>query len=200
MIDNLRNLNLTNIIDVGAHIGNFSKELKRIYPNAKFILVEGNYRCEQYLYETEFEFDIRVLSDEKKSVKFYTHLDNPINTGSSYYKENTTHFEKSNVDVIITSTLDEMQYFNDEEISLLKLDTQGSELDIINGGHNTLQRVKYILIETSTIEYNIGAPLMNTVFEKLNELSFKPMDLISSHLTKAGIFQVDFLFKNTKLI
>lgn len=83
-------------------------------------------------------------------------------------------------------------------IDLIKIDVQGSELDILNGGRKTIKRSKYVLLEVSTIQYNIKAPLMDKVVEKMKEYEFRIEEILNyNKLDNGQIFQMDILFKNT---
>lgn len=83
-------------------------------------------------------------------------------------------------------------------IDLIKIDVQGSELDILNGGRKTIRRSKYVLMEVSLIQYNIGAPLMDILVEKMREYEFRIENILNyNKLNNGQIFQMDILFKNT---
>jgi hypothetical protein len=78
------------------------------------------------------------------------------------------------------------------------MDVQGSELDILLGGRKTIKRSKYVLMEVSLVQYNIGAPLMDTLVEKMKEYEFRIENILNyNKLNNGQIFQMDILFKNT---
>jgi len=195
----LKNLNLKNIIDVGAFVGDFSFSVSNVYPEAKIFMIEANPNCEKYLAAKNFPYKICCLSSEEKEVDFYLQDDVDICSGGSYYKENTIHYNKKRKIKLKTETLESLNLFPDEEVSLLKLDTQGSELDILNGASNLIKRCKYILIETSLYNYNEGAPLIEDVFAYMENAGFLASKIIEQNSAQNIIFQIDFLFKNTKI-
>tara|TARA_B100001939_G_scaffold140057_2_gene121264 strand:- start:3322 stop:3930 length:609 start_codon:yes stop_codon:yes gene_type:complete len=195
----LKNLNLKNIIDVGAFVGDFSFSMSNVYPEAKIFMIEANPNCEKYLIAKHFPYKICCLSDKEKEVDFYLQDDVDICSGGSYYKEKTIHYNKNRKIKLKTETLDSLNLFPDEEISLLKLDTQGSELDILNGAPNLIKRCKYILIETSLYDYNEGAPLMENVFGYMENIGFSATKIIEQNSAGNIIFQIDFLFRNTNI-
>jgi hypothetical protein len=83
-------------------------------------------------------------------------------------------------------------------IDLVKIDVQGSELDILIGGRKTIRRSKYVLLEVSTVQYNVNAPLMDIVVEKMKEYEFRIEEILNfNKLSNGQIFQMDILFKNT---
>jgi hypothetical protein len=76
----------------------------------------------------------------------------------------------------------------------IKLDTQGSELDIMKGGQKTLDNAKYILIETSVVEYNENAPLKEEIFNYLSSIGFKPLEMVEDHYMNDKLIQEDWIF------
>ena len=208
MINNLKKLNLevNNILDIGAHFGEFAKDIHRLYPNSYILMIEGNEKCEDKLEELPFDHCIALLSDTNKEVDFFLNPNNLSGTGSSYYKENTEHFENAIIERIDTYTVDEVVESTDREFDFVKLDTQGSELDILRGGKNTLEKAKYVLIECGTIEdrlYNEGSPYIDEVIDFMKENNFSTYHVVDEHAYPVNtsdryslgeIFQKDLLF------
>lgn len=155
------------VIDVGANIGNFYKEAKELWPDAKYLLVEGNSECQPALEELGVDYSIAVLSDLEKEVTFYTRKNSPCCTGASYLREKTQFYFEDNAipQKIVTRTLDEVagDLILPGKKVLLKIDSQGSELDVLMGGKAVLNHTGAIIIEVSFVEYNEGAPLCNVV-------------------------------------
>jgi FkbM family methyltransferase len=199
MLHKINNLKLINVIDVGAFVGDFSQSISKSHSEANIFSIEANPNCEAHLKSKSLKYKICCLSDQQKTLDFYIQDDVDVCSGASYYKENTKHYSKSRSIKVNTETLDNLNLFSQEEVSLLKLDTQGSEIDIINGGKNTLKRCKYVLIETSLYEYNKGAPLIEEVFDCLCGLGFSATKVMEQNAAGNIIFQIDFLFKNNNL-
>jgi len=195
----INNLKLINVIDVGAFVGDFSQSISKSHTGANIFSIEANPYCEEHLRSKNLNYKICCLSDRQKKIDFYIQDNVDVCSGASYYKENTVHYSKNRSIKVNTETLDNLNLFGEEEVSLLKLDTQGSEIDIINGGKSTLKRCKYILIETSLYEYNKEAPLIEEVFDCLSDLNFSATKVMEQHTAGNIIFQIDFLFKNNKL-
>jgi hypothetical protein len=79
---------------------------------------------------------------------------------------------------------------------LLKADVQGYELEVLRGASETLKKVEVILLEISTLPYNIGAPLFSDVIAFLAERRFPVYDFCHVHRRQSdeAAFQVDVLF------
>lgn len=201
-----RHINPKRAIDVGAHIGNFTKQLSYNFPECKIIMVEANKNCEPYLRLLSKPYDIVALSDKEGTAELYVEKVNPIATGASLYKENTEWYGegKYEIQTINSATLDSRNYFNGEQVDFVKLDVQGAELDILKGGEKTIKNTKYVLIEASLVEYNQGAPLVGEIVDKMREYGFCILDITEYHsfpqLYGGAIFQLDLLFQNFRYL
>jgi len=164
-------------------------------------MVEANKNCEPPLRLLGKPYDIIALSDKKGFADFYIEKINPVATGASLYKENTEWYSEGKYETVQveTDTLDNRNYFNGERIDLIKIDVQGAELDILKGGEKTMQNTSYALLELSLLGYNIGAPLIGEVVNKMIEYGFCIVDILEyhkfPHLYGGAIFQIDTLFK-----
>ena len=79
---------------------------------------------------------------------------------------------------------------------LIKLDTQGYELEILKGGLHAMQQAEAVLMEVSFIDIYINAPLAKDVIDFMKQHDFLLYDICSlmrRPLDKA-LFQADFLF------
>jgi FkbM family methyltransferase len=202
-MDYIKLINYSNpkrLLDIGAHVGDFTNNIVRLAPNCDAIMVEANPNCEQYLQQSKFGYDMVALSDKQGKAELFVEKANAIGTGTSLYKENTDwyadgKFEKVEVEL---DTLDNRKYFGDEVIDLIKMDVQGAELDILNGGRKTITRAKYVLIETSLVVYNQGAPMIDAIVPKMKEYGFYMEDILDYlKLSSNQIAQMDILFKNS---
>jgi FkbM family methyltransferase len=187
-------------LDIGAHVGDFSTIVKRNFPQCNIIMVEANPFCEEHLKKLNIDYEILGLSSQKGTAELFIENSNKLGTGASLYKENTDWYgeEKIKKVTVELDTLDNKNYFSNELIDLVKMDVQGSELDILLGGRKTIKRSKYVLMEVSLVQYNIGAPLMDTLVEKMKEYEFRIENILNyNKLNNGQIFQMDILFKNT---
>jgi len=79
---------------------------------------------------------------------------------------------------------------------LLKADVQGYELEVLRGANETLRNTEVILLEVSTLPYNIGAPLFSDVVAFVADRRFLIYDFCHLHRRQSDdtAFQVDVLF------
>lgn len=193
------------VVDIGANVGEFSLRLHKHFPSCQFQLVEANSNCEQYLKKLPFSYEIVALGKEPGELDFYVENSNPIATGASLKKENTVFYEegKYNTQRVKIETLDSRNYFSNDTIDLLKLDVQGSELDILKGGESTLSRSCFVLMEVSNIRYNKEAPLFDDVLNYMSINAFNILDVVEFMKmdTQIGpvVAQMDVLFQNANI-
>jgi FkbM family methyltransferase len=180
------------ILDIGANDGWWYLENKSTYPNAKFTLVEANPYNEEALAKLNVEYYISCLSDEVKTVEFYTTVESLTSTGASYYKENTDFFSTGKIKTLKlkTTTLDLL--FSNEVFDIIKMDVQGAEVDIIKGGPKLISKASKILLEVPVqgIEYNIGAPGREVYFKVMQDLGFNNYEIVAN----INNLQEDILF------
>jgi hypothetical protein len=194
----------TSILDIGAHYGEFSKFCKSLWTDVNLLMLEGNAECESVLVQLPFDYRIVLLSDTNKEVTLHLNPKNLSCTGTSYYKERTRHYKESVKIIKNTYTLDEVVEDIDKTYDIIKIDTQGSELDIVKGGLKTVQNCSYLIMEVSTLQYNEGSPLFDEIIEYMNNIGFSDYEIIEEHIWRdpnenefeyGKIFQVDVVFK-----
>ena len=196
------------ILDIGAHHGKFSKFCNSLWKDVDLLMLEGNDECESVLEQLPFDHCIVLLSDTNKEVTLYLNPKNLSCTGTSYYKERTRHYKESVEIIKNTYTLDEViEEIDNKKYDIIKIDTQGSELDIIKGGPKTVQNCSYLIMEVSTLQYNEGSPLFDEIVEYMNSIGFSDYEVIEEHIWKdpnedafecGQIFQLDVVFKKLK--
>ena len=188
------------VLDIGANIGQFYNECKEVFPDSKYHLIEGNNICETELKNLEVDYTISLLSDDIKEVNFWMRTDDPFATGNSIYKENTDFYNSAIPVKKWTETLDNL--FQNETFDLIKIDTQGSEIDILNGGQNLVKSTKGIILEVSYKEYNIGSLLSNEVIDYMTSIGFSKVEVINSinHPITEEHIQDDVLFVKNNLL
>lgn len=183
--------NITSILDIGANQGMFSSVMKRMFPDINIFMIEANPFCDNFLKRVGIPYEIVCLSDTEKEVQFYFEDNNFVGTGASYYLEKTQWYSKKNFTKMMTKRLDDVV---SPIYEFIKLDTQGSELDIMKGGEKTIAAAKYILLETSVVEYNENAPLKEQIFDYMKSIDFKPLELIENHYMENKLIQEDWIF------
>lgn len=190
-------------LDIGAHYGEISQFCKTIWRDVDILMLEGNEHCEEYLNNLPFSHCIVLLSDENKEVTFHLNPKNLSCTGTSYMKEKTRHYENSIEVKKETFTLDEVISEVGKTFDIIKIDTQGSELDIIRGGLKTVKDASYIIMEVPILQYNDNSPLFDEVVDFMEQIGFSKYEIVEEHkwmdkvettFPYGSVFQVDVVF------
>lgn len=180
-------------LDIGANTGQWIGAIREVYENPHIYSIEVNPHCEKHLATKNVEYKIVGLSNKEGKMLLKTFARKPKSKGASFYTEvNLVNQDILEIEVPVT-TLDTL--FPTEIFDIVKIDVQGAELDVINGGIEFLRRHTYVLAEVALTEYNIGAPLANEVVNRLAELGFYVEDCLEEHPDgKGNLLQVDLLF------
>jgi FkbM family methyltransferase len=188
------------ILDIGANIGQFHQLAKQTFPDTYVFSIEASKECEQYLKEITNNYYIGLLTKDNSEYDFYSRKDTPIGTGNSIYRELTSFYSDNQIKIIKQKgiKLDDI-FTEDTEFDLIKIDTQGSELDIIKGGINLCKKAKGILLEVSLTQYNENAPLYDEVIQFMDDFGYKPIEEIGygHHPLTNQLIQKDILFLKT---
>ncbi len=188
-----KGMQFDNVYDIGACSGFWTRTVnKNALPDSKFFLFEANVHYMSDLLVTGHRFFLNVLSDEnRKFVDFYP----GCNTGDSYYKETTTWYDEKVAVKTPCTTLDKLIQENDLPIpNLLKIDTQGSELDILSASKKLLGKTELIVCEMPVIEYNFGAPNISEYLNFFRDHDYIPVELVEVHQAEGTLLQLDFAF------
>jgi FkbM family methyltransferase len=188
------------IIDCGACVGEWSGQIRQVYPDSFIMGIDASNWSEGNIPSTNIS-EFEVLSNEDgKEIIFYKKSEG-LCTGDSIFKENTQHYQEHNTikEVRISKTLKTLcDKHNIDKIDLLKIDTQGSEILVMDGLGDKLNDVEFIELECSLIEWNIGGCSLQDVIDYLKD-KFVIFDIIELHrLNGNDLFQVDIVFQNKK--
>jgi hypothetical protein len=120
-----------------------------------------------------------------------------MGTGSSVYSENTD--APRTLRPLIMRTLDSvMAECNSISAPLfIKIDAQGSELDILKGGEQTLLATELVQLEISLMQYNAGAPTAYEVFGFMDARGFSIFEISGVGRKSGNLVQLDVVFVKT---
>ena len=154
------NKNVKIVVDIGAHKGEFLKHIKKIKSIRKVYSLEPQKKVYgELLKEIDnkkfFAYNIAISNrngKQKMQINDFsmTSTLSKVNENSIYYKIKNLIIgnKKKNFEYIKTEKLDlftKKRKLN--KIDLLKVDTEGHELNVVKSGLKTLKKTKYLLIE-----------------------------------------------------
>jgi FkbM family methyltransferase len=191
------------VIDVGAYDGSFYRFLCGERNVHKAILIEPQ---ENYFRELKAEFG----TDEEMTLEQCVLL---AQAGTVQFNVNTFAATSSvlpadkkllgsEIDIsgktveAVAKTLDEIAGSANGTIDLLKIDVQGSELDVLKGGTKTLQRTSFVWVEVSFKPLYEGSALFHDVQQFMEAHGFVMINILPGFKSKSGeLLQADCLFK-----
>jgi len=188
------------VIDVGAAFGSWSSTCIKIFPDAQYLLIEPLVEYEPALTKTvaeikNAEYVLQGLFNKTSSKTLYLHQDL---VGSSLKQENESHNQnRTKQRTVPCVTLDDLVQTKDLRFpSLIKLDVQGSELEVISGAQTMLTRTEVLIMEVSLIECISEAPMFAEVIEQLKNTGFVVYDIFGHNYRPydTALAQVDIVF------
>ncbi len=196
--NSLISFNLETVYDIGASDGSFTNNISQyLHEETKYHLFEP-YEYPEIEVDVDHQWHKVYLSDRERKVDFY--INDEFHTGNSYYKEDTEAFDKIEPVEVTTVSLDKYVAENNLPLpDLMKIDTQGSELDILKGAEYCLKNASVLILELPLISYNIGSPNISEIIDYLRSKRFIPFTVIQEHQIiddgiNIGMAQIDIAF------
>lgn len=187
------------MLDVGAHLGEYTQAFLEVFPGCLPTLIEPNPHCRDRLLRLPFERHEVAASDIAGKGELFLSKTWLQSTGSSLYRENTEYFDD---ETAIRHEVDKARIDDllaGRQFDFVKIDTQGSEVDVLVGGQAVLSKADYIQIEVSLVDYNIGGARAEDIFAKMAQMGFKCADVMEFNrmpqLHDNALLQIDVLFE-----
>jgi FkbM family methyltransferase len=200
----LKNLEFKCVIDVGANRGQFALIARKIFPKAKIYSFEPLEEPGR-IFKNIFENDPNVtlfpyaIGRKKTTASIHVTKDDdsssilPISKMQSGLFPGATETETRQVMVYPLSQL--LDPASIPSASLLKIDVQGYELEVLKGCEDILQKFSHLYIECSFIELYEGQALAHQIIAWLEERNFVLSSIHNLYYGKTGLaIQGDFLF------
>ena len=183
------------VLDIGAYLGTWKDMFEKIFPESRILMIEANKEKEEIL-EKKGEYLIALLgARDDELVDYFKCTNENISSGNSIFEENTNYqFNPEKRKTITLSTL----LKDHSEFDLIKIDTQGSELNILKGGIEIVKKSKFLLLELSIVEYNLKSPSCAEVIKYLEENDFVLIDIYDLNYRNKSLIQIDGFFVNKK--
>ncbi len=192
---------ITNIIDVGANEGQFAFM-------ARYCWNQAQIDC--------FEPDIGALSQLQKNhssddrIKSYNCAigSEPgellLNLGETSAQNSLLHeYGKTTKGSIVVpiKTLDEIYGVSELGISLLKIDVQGYELEVLKGASDLLKRTNFVLLEVSLADLFQDGVEIDTIWQFMKNSGYTYHSIIDQYRDPESqrILQMDVIFERKDL-
>lgn len=144
--------NLKTVIEVGGRYGTESVDLAKDYPDSIIHTFECNPRTVKQCKETcetmpNIVFNSIGVSKDGETMPFYSYTKDNDGCSSFYKRIDGNLTMKYSGDIKTITLKDYLIQNNILIVDCLCLDTQGSELDIIQGCGDLIKNIRYIILE-----------------------------------------------------
>ncbi len=187
------------VLDIGANVGMFTWSFLQVFPSCKPTMIEPNPHCEESLAKLPFERHMVAASNENGEAELFLTREWLQSTGSSLYRENSEHFRD---EVVIREAVPKVRLDDllaDRQFDFVKIDTQGAELDVLQGGREVIAKADYVMIEISLADYNPGAGRAEEIIEALASMGFVTTETLALFRWQGEpdgkVVQIDCIFE-----
>jgi len=187
----LEKYDIKTVLDIGAHVGQFAKEIRGKLPQAKLYSFEPLKDCYQELLrnmsrDKNFEACNFALGDKEGKQKINRSVSSPSSsllTMVNLHEEMYPHTKGGSKEEIEVKRLDDIFKISDlEKEILVKIDVQGYEDRVIKGGANIISQARIVLMENSFLELYKGQALFDDIYEMMKRLGFRYQGRIHQRL------------------
>lgn len=198
-------------VDVGANTGQTIDLVRKDFKNAKIYSFEPTPELvkqleDKYIKDTRVKISEKALADFDGEAKFYVSTYSPTNSMLIPDIELYTEIHSDRADdlknlkeiIVPVTTLSNWYKANNltERIDVLKIDTQGTELQVLKGAEDLLKdKIKIIILEVQFVNFYKGSPPYYRIFEFLYNHEFNLLDFYNNmRLNNLEIIESDLIF------
>ena len=181
---------ITLLIDIGANLGEFSRSFRRLFHRSHIVAFEpASDAFEVMKYSFKEHKNVFVenigISDISGEKEMYVPKDNKL-SGFAAYTDNLNTWRKMDIGNLQTvnvstldsyeSTIEKMKNTASVDKVVVKIDVQGHELNVLNGGGTVLRKADMVLCEcTFAPVYKGLEPSFSRVCSILYEHGLRPI-------------------------
>jgi FkbM family methyltransferase len=189
-----RGIQVNTVIDVGASDGSWTRDCLKYFPNANYLLIEA---------QEPHKNALEKLSISKKNVQYV--LAAAGKTKGKIYFDNSSLFgglasetplDGGSIEVPVVSIDEEIKRLNLKGPYLIKLDTHGFEVPILEGAQKTLSEASLAIIETYNFKLTDSSLRFYEMCEFMKVRGFLCIEMVDFILRKRDLafWQMDSFF------
>lgn len=204
-------MNPSTVIDVGANVGQFARSIRDFLPGAMIYSFEPLADCCKQLaahFKNDPKFEAFCLalgdrSEERSMHRSAYSCSSSLLPMLDLHKNSFPESASSTIESVTVKRLDDvMRGKSLQPPVLLKLDVQGYEDIVVQGGLETVSRCQGVLVEASTTRLYEGQPLFDDIYRLFRRLGFSYRGNVGQLLSPldGSILQVDAFFIREGLV
>ncbi len=186
------------VADIGAAKGYWSFGAGKIFRDAEFYMFDPLDESEPNLRalcksRKRYRYDLCAIGDEAGQCVINLTPDFDGSTLLDYYEGNIDQVART----VPVKTLDALVESGElEQPNLIKIDVQGYEMKVLNGGLNTIANAEVVILEVNFFRFMPECPLVHEIIEKMASLGFIMFDIAGSlrRPFQEDLGQADFVF------
>ena len=187
------------IIDIGSKKGQFLLLGRSIFPSAKIYSFEPQINIlnlqKKVLGTKNINYYNFSLGNEEKESELYVTKRKDSSSVLKPILTKNRNFMTNEIKKTSIKRLDDLPNFkNIERPSVMKLDVQGYEFEVLKGAENILDYIDYVITEVSFIEVYENQTSANKLIKFLKSKSFEIKDKCNLSKIEGKLFQEDILF------
>jgi FkbM family methyltransferase len=198
------------VLDVGASWGGYAKTLRRFGFKNKIISFEPTSDSHSKLLmnslnDDDWQVHKKIIVSNQKLKKLSINVSKDFDNSSllnstKLHIENHQNAKYSHKEEIECDTLDNLIdfYSIDDKNLMLKIDVQGSEMNVLKSGINNLKKFKLVQVELSLQTLYEGQILYKEIIDFMNGNNFDIWSIYPGYKKKSvgQLYQFDVIFYN----
>jgi FkbM family methyltransferase len=183
------------VIDVGIAFG--TPPIYRAFPRARYFLIEPVAECRPVLEKLKqslnAEYFLVAAGAENRHVMLNVHEDI---SGSSLFPQAEGKELDGEARLTLMRRLDSLLPQSLEHPVLLKIDTQGAELEVLKGLGTRIAEIDVLILETTTMPMRHGIPQFADIVRFCDDAGFAVYDVLEGHMRSldGALAQIDLAF------
>jgi FkbM family methyltransferase len=189
-----RGLEINTVVDIGASDGRWSRECMKHLPDAQYLLIEA---------QVPHGVELEKLRNENTNVNYIlaaagSHSGKIFFDNSSllYGMASNKPFEINCIEVPVVRLDDELSKRGLPGPYLIKLDTHGFEIPIIEGALETLVQSELVIMEAYNSKLTEDSLKFYQMCDYMDKKGFLPIEIVDLLLRKydSSLWQMDIFF------
>lgn len=177
----LRSYNFKTILDIGANEGQFASKILTIFPEAEIHCFEPLHSVFEQLQlnfknisnVVVYNFGLGASTEEKNIFRNEYSASSSVLEMLDLHKENFDFAVAVEPEKISIKKLDEVFITEIPKPLLIKIDVQGYEMYVLEGGKSAIPQAEVIIIETSFYPFYDNQPLFDDIYQYFTQWGYR---------------------------